>query len=105
MAIRIIESLCKRCYHKDEHVIDYPQEWDKEWECSQCGSPSFRTISAPSIRTSDSASFVDGTDRGSEFNKLKLAAKLKVEASSLPHDKRDEIKKEIKKLGAGTDDL
>lgn len=44
------------------------------------------------------ASFIDSrkTKRAADMHDLKEAAKLEVEAANLPHDKRTEIKKEIR---------
>lgn len=105
MGIKVIDILCTSCQAKEEKVIDYPEEWNKEWECASCGGLALRTVSSPAIRTSDSRTFLDGTDRGQEFNNMKMAAKLKVLAADMAPNERSEIKKEIRKLGAGTDDL
>jgi hypothetical protein len=40
----------------------------------------------------------DGTYRGVEYQKMKEAAKLEKQAANLPVEKRQDLKKEIRKL-------
>ena len=68
---------------------------DEPSTCPQCMEEGRRTLSAPAIM---SAAYPDGRKRGDTYQKLKEAAKLEVEASSMQHDKRGDIKREIKEL-------
>lgn len=103
MSYIMIDVQCSRCLHKMERLVKRP-EMDDILICQQeeegviCQGEVKRVPSAPAINTSDSASFLDGTDRGAGFNKAKEAAKLKVLAADLPHDKREAVQKEIRKL-------
>jgi DNA-directed RNA polymerase subunit F len=60
-------------------------------------------LTAPRIRDSNSASYLDGTRRSGSFYELKEANKLKQSLQSLRPEDRKELKKEIVKLGGTTD--
>jgi hypothetical protein len=56
-----------------------------------------RNMCAPAIRTSDSATFVDGTKRpGFAEGREQLA--LQTDSFNIPKDKRSDHKKELKKI-------
>jgi putative FmdB family regulatory protein len=68
---------CIMCGHKYTDLIDrvHRDEW---FTCPACGEQSLRRmLSAPNIRTSDSATFLDGTRK---FTGLREQTALKKEA-------------------------
>jgi putative FmdB family regulatory protein len=90
---------CSECGHTYDDLIKR-SERDQPHICPECGSnTALRTLSAPSIRTSDSASHLDGTNR---FAKLKESwslrkAKAKAKSDRKPAEEK-RISKEISKL-------
>lgn len=90
---------CSDCGHMYDDLIKR-SERDQPQLCPDCGNTSaLRTMSVPSIRTSDSASHVDGTNR---FAKLKETwtlrqAKAKAKVDRKPAEER-RIAQEISKL-------
>lgn len=69
-------------------------------ECEDClcdseSSDWHRVFESPMVMR---VSYHDGKDRGDDWNRLKEANRLERESLRLPHDKRGEHRKEIKKL-------
>ena len=87
---------CTSCGEESTFLVPYVDR-EKEQVCNHCGSAAKYKFPCPPIRTSDSASFVDGTSRG--WENIKEANKIKREALNLPDSKRGKHKEEIKKLG------
>jgi len=77
MAYESMDLGCLMCGYKHTDLIDraHRDEW---FTCPACSEQSFRRmLSAPNIRTSDSATFLDGTRK---FTGLKEQVALKKEA-------------------------
>ena len=71
------ESLRFRCLECEEVFDDLVEraDRDKEQICPNCGErAAIRTFAPPTIRTSDSATYLDGTNR---FGKIKETWKLR----------------------------
>ena len=77
----------------------------RPWKCESCEVDAMveTLLTAPRIRDSNSASYLDGTRRSGSFYELKEANKLKQSLQSLRPEDRKELKKEIVKLGGTTD--
>ena len=101
--MKLIDRLCKNCGHSDEYLRDRTEEGP--WKCESCGVDAMveTLLTAPRIRDSNSASYLDGTRRSGSFYELKEANKLKQSLQSLRPEDRKELKKEIVKLGGTTD--
>ena len=88
------DHLCSECGAR--YIVTAKRsERETPSECEECGKEGRRTFSVP---TPLRVSYHDGKDRGDTYRRLKRAAHLEKAAASLHHDKRDEIKKEIKEL-------
>lgn len=101
--MKLIDRLCKNCGHTDEYLKERTEEGP--WECSECGVDALvqALLTAPKIRDSTSASFLDGTRREGGFYDLKEANRLQKQMTSVRPEDRREIRKEIQKLGGGSD--
>lgn len=101
--MKLIDRLCKNCGHFDEYLRDRTEEGP--WECGSCRVEAMveALLTAPRIRDTNSASYLDGTRRSGSFYELKEANKLKMSLQSLRPEDRKELKKEIVKLGGTTD--
>lgn len=101
--MKLIDRLCKNCGHTDEYLRDRTEEGP--WECSECKVEAMvqAMLTAPRIRDSNSASFLDGTRRAGAFYDLKEANRLKRQMTNLRPEQRKEVRAEIKKLGGESD--
>jgi len=101
--MKLIDRLCKNCGHTDEYLKGNTEE--EPWQCSECNVESMvqAILTAPKIRDSNSASFLDGTRRAGSFYDLKEANKLKQTMTSFRPEERKAIRQEIKKLGGSSD--
>lgn len=101
--MKLIDRLCKNCGHIDEYLRDRTEEGP--WECSECKVESMveAMLTAPRIRDSNSASFLDGTRRSGAFYDAKEANRLKRQMTNLRPEQRKEVRAEIKKLGGESD--
>jgi hypothetical protein len=101
--MKLIDRLCKNCQHSDEYLKDRTEEGP--WQCSECKVDAMveAMLTAPRIRDSNSASFLDGTRREGAFYDAKEANKLKRQMTSLRPENRKEVRAEIKKLGGTSD--
>ncbi len=75
------------------------------WECSECKVDAMvqALLTAPKIRDSTSASFLDGTRREGAFYDAKEANRLQKQMTSVRPSERKHLKKEIQKLGGSSD--
>jgi len=101
--MKLIDRLCKNCGHTDEYLRDRTEEGP--WECGECKVESMveAMLTAPRIRDSNSASFLDGTRRSGAFYDAKEANRLKRQMTNLRPEQRKEVRAEIKKLGGESD--
>ena len=101
--MKLIDRLCKNCGHQDEYLRDRNEEGP--WACSQCNVQSMveALLTAPKIRDSNSASFLDGTKRSGAFYEAAEANKLKKTLQNHKPEERKAIKNEIRKLDGSTD--
>lgn len=101
--MKLIDRLCKNCGHQDEYLRDRTEEGP--WACSECNVQSMveALLTAPKIRDSNSASFLDGTKRSGAFYELAEANKLKKTLQNHKPQERKAIKNEIRKLGGSTE--
>ncbi len=101
--MKLIDRLCKNCGHTDEYLKDRNEEGP--WQCSECQVDSMvaAILSAPKIRDSNSASYLDGTRRAGAFYDLKEANRLKQSMTSMRPEERKAVRAEIKKLGGESD--
>lgn len=101
--MKLIDRLCKNCGHQDEYLRDRTEEGP--WACSECNVQSMveALLTAPKIRDSNSASFLDGTKRSGAFYELAEANKLKKTLVNHRPEERKAIKNEIRKLGGSTE--
>ena len=79
-----------------ERLVRYAER--DEQECDHCGETLVRRPSGAVMNTRICESFVDGTDRGDEWRKLKEANKIELESYDLPPEKRAAHTKEANKL-------
>lgn len=87
---------CASCGKEIEDLIESSAKFcDKTGTCD-CGGDMQYAPALTEIRTENSATFLDGTDRG--FKNLKEAHKLEMASYNLPYNKRKEYKQEIAKL-------
>ncbi len=97
-----IDLLCESCNTTGWDTIPKAEAtWENRWDCPSCGTEKSvkRIMSAPRIMK---ASYPDGVKR-SGFAELKEAAALEEEAmNSEDYEKRQGIKKEIRKMGIQT---
>jgi predicted nucleic acid-binding Zn ribbon protein len=102
--MKLIDRLCKNCGHTDEYLRDRTEEGP--WKCESCEVEAMveAMLTAPRIRDSNSASYLDGTRRSGSFYELKEANKLKQQLQSVRPEDRKPLKKEIAKLGGTFDD-
>lgn len=102
--MKLIDRLCKNCGHTDEYLRDRKEEGP--WKCEACEMEAMveALLTAPRIRDSNSASYLDGTRRSGAFYELKEANKLKQQIQNVRPEDRKAIKKEIAKLGGTSDD-
>ena len=101
--MKLIDRLCKNCEHTDEYLKDRTEEGP--WKCEACQVDAMveAMLTAPRIRDSNSASYLDGTRRSGSFYELKEANKLKQQLQSVKPEDRKPLKQEIQKLGGTTD--
>jgi ribosomal protein L37AE/L43A len=101
--MKLIDRLCKNCEHTDEYLKDRTEEGP--WKCEACQVDAMveAMLTAPRIRDSNSASYLDGTRRSGSFYELKEANKLKQQLQSVRPEDRKPLKAEIQKLGGTTD--
>lgn len=77
MSYESVKLGCLSCSHTLNDLIDR-KDRDSMFTCPACGEQSLRRmLSAPNIRTSDSATFLDGTRK---FTGLREQTALKKEA-------------------------
>jgi predicted nucleic acid-binding Zn ribbon protein len=102
-SMKLIDRLCKNCGHQDEYLRDRTEEGP--WECSECNVRSMveALLTAPKIRDSNSASFLDGTKRSGAFYEAAEANKLKKTLQNHKPAERKAIRNEIRKLDGSTD--
>lgn len=72
-----------------------PREDEGDCLCEGETSTWKRVFESPMVMR---ASYHDGKDRGDDWRKLKEVNRLERESLKLPHDKRGDFRKEIKKL-------
>jgi hypothetical protein len=101
--MKLIDRLCKNCGHSDEYLKERMEEGP--WECSECKVDAMvqALLTAPKIRDSTSASFLDGTRREGAFYDAKEANRLQKQMTSVRPSERKHLKKEIQKLGGSSD--
>lgn len=102
--MKLIDRLCKNCGHTDEYLRDRTEEGP--WKCESCEVTAMveALLTAPRIRDSTSASYLDGTRRSGAFYETAEANKLKRQMQNVRPEERKFIRKEIKKLGGSTDE-
>lgn len=101
--MKLIDRLCKNCGHSDEYLKDRTEEGP--WPCEACEVEAMveAILTAPRIRDSNSASFLDGTRREGAFYDTAEANRLKRQMTNLRPENRKEVRAEIKKLGGDSD--
>lgn len=101
--MKLIDRLCKNCGHTDEYLRD--REEEGPWTCPECQVQALveALLTAPRIRDSNSASFLDGTKRSGAFYETAEANKLKRSLQNYKPEERKAIKNEIRKLGGDTE--
>ena len=101
--MKLIDRLCKNCGHTDEYLRDRTEEGP--WECSECNVEAMveAMLTAPRIRDSNSASFLDGTRREGAFYDMKESNRLQKQMTNMRPEERKAVKKEIQKLGGSTE--
>jgi len=73
-------------------------EIPESFTCPECGSrEATRILSAPAVKR---VTYHDGYRRGDGYQLMKEINSLKTQKYNLPAEKRSDIDKEIKKLGA-----
>lgn len=85
---------CSSCEYQDIDRIVQRAEQDAQ-KCPECGASLIRQLGAPAVM---GVALPDGTYRGTQYQKMKEAAKLEKQAANLPVEKRSDIKAEIRKL-------
>lgn len=86
--------VCGSCGEQHDQLISYANR-ESPVTCPECGEQATYVVSAPSIRTSDSASRVDNA-KPAWYENWKAASKIRKEALNLPENKREEHRKEVK---------
>lgn len=101
--MKLVDRLCKNCGHSDEYLKSKDEEGP--WTCESCQVDAMvvAMLTAPRIRDSNSASFLDGTRRAGAFYDLKEANRLKRQMTNLRPEDRKEVRREIQKLGGSSD--
>lgn len=91
----IYSYVCQECGDSHDHLISYAKR-EEPLPCSVegCSGVSSYHISAPDIRTSDSASRLDDC-KPAWYANWKEASKIRKEALNLSENKRDEHRKEV----------
>lgn len=99
MTFKMIDFLCHNCNLRNEYLLE--RTATEPFECPSCREKTCYIVpSAPAIRTSDSATFLDGTKRKG-FQELKEAARLEVLKANMDSpQERTLISNEINKLKA-----
>jgi len=96
MGYKLVDCRCQNCGVVQEYLAHHSEE--VPYICNSCGMRTLFVIpSAPAIRTSDSASFLDGHKR-KHMQDLKEAARLEVAAANAEGEEKAAIKKEIYRL-------
>ena len=91
---RTYDFLCKSCGFRHDEIF-HKGEQPETLDCPSCGEEMKEVIGAPMPLR---ASYHDGYRRGGDYQLVKEASKLEVQAANLPHEKRKELKQEITKL-------
>jgi hypothetical protein len=94
MSWRCNNYSCSECSYYDVDRVVRRDEQDNQL-CPECGAALSRELGAPAVM---GVALPDGTYRGVEYQKMKEAAKLEKQAANLPVEKRQDLKKEIRKL-------
>jgi predicted nucleic acid-binding Zn ribbon protein len=93
---RTYDYHCHTCgYHSIElhKKDDHPSEMD----CPSCEALMVLGLAAPAVFRN---AYHDGYKRGGDYQVLKEATKLEKQMVNLPHEKRGELRKQIRKLKA-----
>lgn len=99
----MLESMrlkCKECESVYDDLLERAER-DNVHVCRDCGElAAVRIMAVPFIRTSDSASYVDGTRKLDSLRETRALVKAKARAKETKNrDEEKRIAKEIKKLG------
>lgn len=95
-----IDMRCPDCDLVWDTLVKRGTENEATEPCVMCGGAGRRTVSAPNgTRVSNPM----GVDKGGAYTELKQVARLKAERANLPHDRRQEINKEISTRQAAAD--
>jgi len=89
---------CEECGHVWTELNardNRPDKLDCEAECGLGELSAIKLFSSP---TPLRHSFHDGVNRGDSWKKLKEASKLNKQMLGMPHEKRGELRSEIRKL-------
>ncbi len=99
MTYKMVDCLCRNCNVRSEYLMRKDEQ--EPLRCEACQQMTMYIVpSAPAIRTSDSATFLDGTKRKG-FQELKEAARLEVlKANAESPQEKAAIANEIHKLKA-----
>lgn len=97
MSWRCNDYMCGSCEYEDTDRVVRRDEQDNQ-VCPECGEKLVRQLGAPAVM---GVALPDGTYRGTQYQKMKEAAKLEKQAANLPVEKRGELKAEIRKLRGG----
>jgi NAD-dependent SIR2 family protein deacetylase len=92
---------CSACETVYDDLLERAER-DNVHVCTACGQlAAVRIMAVPYIRTSDSASYVDGTRRFSGVRETRALVKAKAKAKvDRNRDDEKRIAKEIKKIGS-----
>ena len=88
---------CTKCENIHEDLISYAKREEPQ-TCPGCAGEAKYIMSAPDIRTSDSASRVDDS-KPAWYTKWKEASNIRKEALNMPEKKRKKHREEVRKMG------